>query len=87
MKKRFVNRKVVRMAERRRPADYLRQEYRVSEWRACRVLMSLGPLSYGLLLVAGHWPEHTEELFSRGLHPFLVRAVSAPWRFLPISAA
>lgn len=49
--------------------------------------MSLGPLSYGLLLVAGHWPEYTENLFARGLHPLLVRAVSAPWRWLPFSAA
>ncbi|MEE8469317.1 MAG: DUF3810 domain-containing protein [Planctomycetota bacterium] len=56
-------------------------------WRASLVLLSLGPLSYGLLLVAGHWPEHTERFFARGLHPLLVRVVSAPWRFLPFSAA
>lgn len=56
-------------------------------WRACLLLLSLGPLSICLLLVAQRWPERTEELFARGLHPHLVRVVSAPWRWLPFSAA
>ena len=37
--------RVVRMAERRRAADYLRREYRVRERRGCRVL-SLHRSSY-----------------------------------------
>jgi len=56
-------------------------------WRASLVLLSLGPLSYALLLVAGHWPERTEAIFARGLHPFLVRVVSGPSRLLTFSAA
>lgn len=56
-------------------------------WRVSLALLSLGPLSYGLLLLARHWPERTEALFARGLHPFLVRIVSAPSRLLPFSAA